>query len=35
MRRVDNSDILKGLGTCLLVVIPGGWIILLLILLCS
>ncbi len=35
MRRTDNSDILKGLGTCLLVAIPGGWVILLLILLFS
>ena len=35
MRRTDNSDILKGLGCVLLVAIPGGWIILLLMLLFS
>lgn len=35
MRRTENSDILKGLGCVLLVAIPGGWIILLLMLLFS
>lgn len=35
VRRTDNSDILKGLGCVLLVAIPGGWIILLLMLLFS
>ena len=35
MRGTDNSDILKGLGCVLLLAIPGGWVILLLMVLFS